>query len=482
MGGCAVTPQPFNEAKLTSLAERSKAQLEQEQVPASRPITLHEAMARAIKHNLDHQVEIMQVALRERELRVAHYSKLPNLVANAGFADRDNYSGGSSVRLIGPRSVGEESLTASSSSERYVQTADLKFSWHILDFGLSWIRARQAADKALLAEEARRRVVLRIIEEVRTTYWRAVTAARLIRRLSRLDQRVERALRDNQRLIGTGESSPLAALTYERELIEIQREIRQLHAELSTAKSQLAALMNIAPGKRFSVMVPGRMTPPKPIALTPRQMVKTALTQRSELREVGYNKRINERDAEAAILEMLPGVSFSTAPNWNSNDYLFNSNWVSWGAQASWNLIKVFSYPARKAEIDAKEDLLNRRALAVTMAVMTQVHVSRIRLFHARRKFVAAARLAGVQQKIVYQIRQALAAGKVSEQTAIREEMNLLVSETKRDLAYAEIQSAYANVFASMGVAATRGVKASDHTVADLTAVLRNNWRRMGDT
>ena len=449
--GCAVTPEPFGRPEIASFAQRTDSQLVAEQAPVNQSISLYEAMARAVKHNLDHQVELMQVALSDRQLRVAHYSKLPGLVANAGYANRDNYAGGSSVRILSSRTVGDESLSSSSSSEREVRTSDLKFSWHILDFGLSWIRARQAADKVLIAEEARRRVVHRIIEEVRTTYWRAVTSTRLTQRLRQLDIRVESALRENEKLIQSGGSSPLAALTYKRELIEIQREIRNLHGELSTAIPQLAALMNIAPGKKFRVSIPRRLGLPKPISLTPRIMVETALKQRSELREVAYNMRISAREAEAAIVEILPGISFNAEPNWNSNNYLFNNHWIAWGARASWNLMKVFSYPARRAEIDANDDLLNRRALAMTMAVMTQVHVSRARMFHAKRKHQTASRLASVQKRIAYQVRKALAAGKVSEQTAIREEMNLLAAETRRDLAHAESQAAFANVYASMG-------------------------------
>ncbi len=105
-----------------------------------------------------------------------------------------------------------------------------------------------------------------------------------------------------------------------------------------------------------------------------------ALTNRSELREVAYQQRINAQDAEAALLEMLPGISLNAGPAWDSNQYLFNNHWVSWGAQASWNLIKVFSYPDRRAEVDAKDALLDARALAVTMAIMTQVHVARARV------------------------------------------------------------------------------------------------------
>ncbi len=479
--GCAVIPEPLSDGERTAYAKDMRQRVVAAQEPISRRISLYEAMARALKYNLDKRVKEMEIILRDRQLSVAHYSKLPNLVANSGYADRSNYAGGSSVRILAPREIGSESLTSSSSSERDVRSADLRFSWHILDFGLSWIRAKQAADRAMVAREHRRRVINRITEDVRVAYWRSVTATRLLYRLQRLEARVNRALKDTQSLAAKRQTSPLTALTYERELVQIQREIRRLSGDLSTAKAQLAALMNIDPGDRFRVVVPRRMPQPRHIGLSARAMVARALLSRSELREAAYNQRINDRDAEAAILQMLPGVSFSAAPNWNSNTYLFNSHWVAWGARASWNLMQVFSYPARRAEIDAKDDLLDKRALAVTMAIMTQVHVARARLIHARRKYRSARHYNYVQLRIVQQIRQALAAGKVSEQAAIREEMNALVAQTKLDLAYVELQSAFANVYASMGLTPYANADLTHRTVTALKASLRNGWRQLGD-
>ena len=461
LAGCAVTPDPLAPDQISHYASEKRGQVLAKQEPLLGPLTERDAVARALKYNLHKVVEIMQLQLAEQQLNVAHYSKLPNLVANTGYATRENYSGGSSVQLLGPKTIGAQSLVSSTTPEWDVRTADLPFSWLILDFGLSYIRARQAADNVLIADEARRRVVNRIIENVRTAYWRAVAATRLMHRLTRLEGRVRKALRDTKLLIANGSSSPLTALTYERELVEIQREIHKLQGELSSAKAQLAALINLDPGKSYEVALPRHMLAPRGPGMSPAEMVSIALNTRSELREVAYQQRINVGEAEAALLEMLPGVSLDASPNWNSNRFLYNSHWVAWGAQGSWNLMKVFSYPARRGEVEAKDDLLNARALAVTMAIMTQVHVARARLFHARRSFMSAQQYFDVQSRILGQIRSALSAGKVSEQTAIREEMNTLVATVKRDMAFAEVQSAMAALNAAMGRIPEDGVYVS---------------------
>ena len=157
-----------------ALDKRARVVADQEAIHG--PVGLYEAVARAVKYNLDKRVREMEQVVRNHDLRVAHYSMLPNAVASAGYNGRNNYSGGSSLEILSPRQVGPESLTASTSSERDVRNADMAFSWHMLDFGLSWVRAKQAADKVLIAEESRRRVINRLVEDVRGAYWRAVSA------------------------------------------------------------------------------------------------------------------------------------------------------------------------------------------------------------------------------------------------------------------------------------------------------------------
>lgn len=480
VSGCSIVPKPFTTDELSVFAEDNEMQVDRDQEPVNGSIGLYEAMARALKYNLDHRVELMEIALRHRQLDLAHYSMLPKTVVSAGYANRNNHTGGASRRLpIGTPSLSAD--TSSTSSERDVVTGDIQFSWNILDFGLSYVRANQAADRVLIARETRRKVVNRLIQDVRIAYWRSVSAERLIRQLRALAGRVDRALSDSRALSSRGQSSPLTALTYERELVEIKREIQRLYDDLSVAKTQLAALINVRPGSHFHITIPRRQREPRRLGLSAKEMIEKALQSRSEMRDVAYQTRINYREAEAAILEILPGVSFTGSPNYNSNSFLFNQSWVAWGAQASWNLLKVFSLPARTDELVARDALLRQRALAVTMAVMTQVHVGRARLIHARQKYRTSKNFFDVQHRILIQIRRSLEAGRVSEQTAIREEMNTLVARVKLDLAFVELQNAFATAHASVGSDPVDPDIVGGSSVNEVATALREGWRSTGD-
>jgi outer membrane protein TolC len=475
-GGCAVPVTPLDDGEVAGWAAHLKSNVAARQEPLRRPVDLYEAMARALKYNLDYQVEAAQTALRTAELDLSHYNMLPNVAANAGYSARDRVAASSSLNVA----TGAFNFNESTSQDKRLRTADLSFSWNILDFGLSYVRARQSADKVLIGEELQRKIAHRILEDVRSAYWRTVSSERLIKRLRHLELRARTALANARSVADNRQISLVTSLTYERELVEIRRAVKELQRDLIVAKAQLGALMNVPPGQTFAVVVPPSRTARSALALSQGQLIDIALRQRPEVRENLYQQRINSHEAHAALLEMLPGIGVFAGPNYDSNSFLLHNNWVSWGAKASWNVLRVFQYPAKRAVVEAQDELLETRALAIAMAVMTQVHVSRIRFHHFAGELKVAEEFRDVQNRLVEQIRREAQADRVSEQTLIREELNAAVAEAKYDIAHASLESAFANVHASIGadVLPADDIRAS--SVAALAAGLRNRWRDLG--
>ena len=476
LGGCTVTPKPYPESELAHRAEANLVRVTADQEPLTKPVDLYEAMARALKYNLNYRVEAAQTSLRVAELNLAHYALLPGAVANAGYAARDNTLASSSLNLA----TNTQNFGASTSQDRDLRSGDLAFSWNILDFGLSYVRAHQSADRVLINQEMQRKVTHRLLEDVRNAYWRAVSYDRLVKRLKRLQVRTNKALANSRALSDSRQTSQISALTEERELVEIKRAITYLQRDIVVAKSELAALMNVEPGTPFKLVVRSRPRAPKRLSLRLDQMMEAAIRDRAELRENWYQQRINMREARAALLDLLPGLQLYAGPNWDSNSFLLNSDWVAWGAKASWNLLKVFQYPAKRKVVELQDDVLKARALALTMTVMTQVHVSRIRFHHFRHELVAADEYRSVQNRLTRQLRIEAEAKRISEQALLREEMNALVAEAKYDIAYASLQSAYANVFASIGWDPYGDFDRS-LPVAEIADPLRRAWLERGD-
>jgi outer membrane protein TolC len=472
LAGCTIAPSPLTGLQISHLAGLQAEQVAAQQEPISGALTLYDAMARALKYNLDYRVEMMQQSLRGAEAALASSDMLPKLVANAGWSGRDSYL--SSAHLDLP--TAKETPPRVTASDKDVRTADITFSWNILDFALSYARAKQASDKYLIAETGKRKVIHRILEDTRTAYWRAVSADRMVKKLRRLDGRLDRAI-SNARLQGVeGASSPITALTYERELVQIRVKAEQLQRELKLAKAQLAALIDVAPGLDFSLAEQDDRTRPALLTVSASEMVAEALFNRPELREIAYQRRINEREATAALLELLPGLRLYANANEDSNSFLLNEHWVTMGASAAFNLMKVVSLPARRNAIEMQDGVLDQKSLAATMVVLTQVHVSRIRYRHFVEELETARRFSAVQAKLVDQIRAQAQVGSVGEQTLIREEMNALLAEVRRDIAYTNVQNAEANIYVSMGLDLQTGDVNHALGVKQLAAHLKGSY------
>ncbi len=472
IGGCALEPMPLDDAELVTLAAARAVQVTAEQQPLTGAITLYEAMARALKYNLDHRVEMMQTALRDSELHLVSRDMLPKAVANATHSTRSkdlalghlDFPTGTIVQPI------------STSQDLTQDVGDITFSWNILDFALSYVRARQSADKYLIAEEATRKVVQAIIEDTRTAYWRAVSAERMVGRIKGIEARAQKAIGGAQALQKSGDMAPTSALTFERELVQIKHASRQLVGELDVARAQLAALINIEPGVNFSLAGGQGELRPVMLELSGQEMIAEALFNRPELRDIAYRRRINDAELYAAFLELLPGAQLFVAENGSSNEFLLNNQWLTVGVTAAENLIKVFQLPAKRRVIEAQDEVLDTRQLATTMVIMTQVYVSRTRYHHFTKALATANDYFDVQTKLVEELRAQAAADRVGEQTLIREEMSVLLAELKRDIAFANLQNSAANVFVSMGLDLQTNELKRSMSVKELAAHLRSAW------
>lgn len=478
VSGCSVAPKALSDDDQQRFGSSLKTRAYSNQSAPTKPLTLYDAMARALKYNLDLQIELMEESLRARQFDVARAEMLPGFVANAAWRGRNNYAGGTSITVPSGSPTGGNPTT---SSYRNQLTADLALSWDILDFGVSYIQAKQAGDARLVAEERKRKVANRLLEDVRTAYWRAVSADHLVSGLQRLAKKTEVALRQARELESSGQASPLAALTFQRELIDIKSEIQNLEDNISVAKTQLAALMNLPPTTKFKLDHSRQKASSLKLKRSADELIDLALTHRSELREVAYEMRSNRRELDKALLEVLPSARAFIGANLDANTLLFNNSWVPFGATVSANLMNVFKLPARRSRIKAQDALLDRRAMALAVAIVTQVHVSRARFAHAKKRFLTSQQRVGVQVKIRSQVRTAVEAGTASDQTLIREEMNTLVSRAKRDIAYADMQNTFANIYASVGVDPFKAGIDRTQSVEKIAAALNEFWRKRGD-
>ncbi len=448
LAGCSVTPEPLTMEDHLQRIERDSKALFANQEKIEAPITLYDAMARALKYNLDQRLKLMETVLSRKNLTMANFSLLPQMTLEAGYTGRNNHMGSNSQSLT----TGQESLESSTSSDREVKSASLGFTWNVLDFGLSYVRAQQLSDRVLISEERRRKVVHNIIQDVRAAFWDAASAQRLLDRISPLTQTVQKALQDAKKAERSGQETPLAALRYQRELLDSLRQLKIMRRELHTAKTRLSTLMNLKPGTDFKLDTGNvGFDVPELQLQDVERLEKIALLHRPELREEAYQARISHNDVRRAYLRMLPGLELNTAWNFDSNSYAWEQTWWSWGTSINKNLFEVFTGPEAIEQAEGQVDVVDYRRYALSMAVMSQVHVALAGYVQSVDEFKTVSDLYRVEDSIKGKIQANVRAGSAGNRDSIRAELQAVLSELRRDLAFTEMRNSVGRLYLTLG-------------------------------
>ena len=447
ISGCAVTSQPIERSVSEQRAQGDLLAMFKDQEPLAGPLTLHEAMARAVKYNLESRLKVMEEAMAMRQADLASFDMLPRMAMQAGYAGRSNISASSSRSI----ETGAQSLEPSTSQDRDRGVADLTMVWNVLDFGVSYVSARQQADQRLIVQERRRKVVHTITQDVRSAYWRALAAERLLEQIDGLMIRVAEARGNSQAMSEQRIGDPIQALGYQRALLEATRQLEEQRRALSLAKTELATLINLPPGSDFTLAASDDYPVPE-LKADLASLEQEALAGRPELREQDYQARISAAETRKAMLRMLPGLEFSAGGHYDSNSFLVNQSWADYGVQVTWNLFHVLSAPAAIEVAKAGEQVAAARRQALSIAVLAQLHVANANYQDARQRFQTSQQLAGLDRQIVQQLRNRKRLESVGDLELIQGELNALRADLQRDLAYAELRNAYGQVFASVGL------------------------------
>lgn len=448
LSGCAlVQPRPLEQAEREKLAAEARRQLFEGQEPLEGPLTLAEATARAIKYHAEHRQRQMEEAAAAAQLEVAQFDMLPRLTLNAGYSWRNNESFG-----FGFDPTGNIATVPSASVERARNTASIGLAWSVLDFGVSYYRARQLADQKLIAEERRRKAVQTLMHDVRVAWWRAEAAQRLLPVADRLLGEIERSIERTRQIEARRLLPPVQVATLRRALLDLNQQIVFRRQDLAQARIELAALVNVPPGTDLRVAAPASAAREVLDLTADVEGLETlALQTRPELAEEGYRARISRDEARKALVGLLPNLSFDVGRNYDSNKFLLNNAWTSAGMNVAFNLVKAFSLPALRRSKEAQEKADGARRQALAMAVLAQTRVAAVRYMLVADEFLVWNEAASDDDLIVGYLESSEKAGIDNELELIRTRARAMASHMNRDLAYANLQASIARLYNSVG-------------------------------
>ncbi len=475
LAGCAIAPTPTSDTELAARTAQDIGRMFTGQEPISGPITYAEAAARALKYNFDVRLRGMEGALASGQLDVARWDMFPRLLVNAGYTAR-TAGDGSRTQTV---ETGLESAFHQTSSERTRSIASAEFSWNVLDFGVSYFRARQQADQVLVLEERKRKVVQNILVETRNAYWRALGAQRLSGRIEVLIERSNAALERARSIERHGLMPVPQVLETQRRLLDAILLLQYRRQELELAKQELAGLMALPSGTAFT-LADG---PDAPLPPTPGQISRledVALSRRPELREEFYRTRITSNEVRRAIASTLPNLGIDLAGRYDANRFLFDNTWVDGGLRLSMNLFRLASLPAVMRSGEAQQQVDDARRMAQAMAVLTQVRVATLRYGLTVSEYDQVAVSAAVDQRLLGYSRSAAAARIEGELEVVRNEARALLSEYQRHIAYANAQASWGRIFNSIGYDVDPPLPGAG--VAEVAAAIDRSlaqWQRM---
>ncbi len=453
--GCSIKPEPMLNDDVKKQIENNLTVLNDVALPVTKPITIDEAIQRGLNHNLSKKVKVLETALSQQQLDLVYYDMLPSLTAAAGYSERNNYAASASTSFVNGNPAplsSNPSYSVSQDKERV--TSDIGFSWNVLDFGLSYVRAQQQADKFLIAKEKEKKVEQNLTQEIRRAYYQAVSSQDLLKRIQPMMFEVNQALKSSKDMqTQKVAKTPMEALSYQRELFDILRSLHTLESSLISAKVELAELMGLKPDVQFELadkVEKDYQIPELDISLD--KMEKLALENRPELTESRYQQRISEKEITVAKLKMLPGINLNTSLSYENSDYLLNNDWYSYGANVSWNLLNVFKGNEMNKLAKTQVEVAKEQDLALTMAVLSQVHLSIVKYNQAKKEYLLSKDYLDVADGI-YELTQAENSANVNTKLVlIKEKLNHILATLRYSSAYANVQNSYGRIFASMGV------------------------------
>lgn len=477
----SLTPSPLTDRDIDAVVQADRTAMQKDVEPILAPLTLDEAIARALKYNLDRRARLLEEALALRQLDVTRYDMLPLLAARLNVQSRNNDRISQSL----DPETGEISSAGFISQDRSHQISDLGATFNLLDFGMGYYNTRQQASRVQISAEKRRRAMHLLMQDVRTAYWRAASAQKLRDEVASTIRVAEEALVDSRKLEQERTRNPVDALRYQRQLLENLRLLESINQELLSAQVDLASLINAPLSRPIPIAESALKDTASSVTSIPiEQLEEMALRHNADLREQHYNARVAQEETRKALLRMFPNLSFSYGLNYDSDKYLINNNWREAGLQLSFNFMNLLTGPMQAKLAEAGVRLADQRRMATQMAVLTQLHLGRLQLLNARSQFSRAEEVFATDKRISELMRTRESVQASSKLERVSNDTATILSLLRRYQALAQVQAAESRLVAQLGMEPRIG-STDDLSLQNLTEQVQGQsgfdalWLRM---
>jgi outer membrane protein TolC len=445
LAGCA-SPPPLAPA----LDEIARHQHTLPSDALAMPLTVDDAVSLAIRYNLDARVKAMEEALAVGKADLSLFAMLPQIAANGAISRRNPRNITKSKDLT----TGAVSQSASTSEDAFRRTGDLTMSWNLVDFGIALIRSDQDEDRVEQAMEKRRRAIHLLVQDVQAAYWKAVINEYAERKYNALELKLIRSVQDAEEAERSRVGDPMQMLTHQRAIVDTMRQIAELQRQTATARADLSGLMGVPSPSSFQLAELDERSDLKVDDLSEPMdaMEGFALTHRPELGGEAAQFRIDLAEIHTEMLKSIPGIGPYIGGHFDSNSFMVYNSWADAGLKVAWNLVDLISAPKRIDQATAVVETTRARRLALSMAVLTQVHVASLQYRHALKEYRLTEKMGTIDDRITRLAGRSRQVGSGSPMEEIKAEAASMLSALRRFIIYSDLRGARARLDAALGI------------------------------
>lgn len=416
-----------------------------------KPLTLEDAINYALDNNIEIRIAKFNEEISDKETLVEKLRMLPSLKADASWQRRSELRKSDVYNWLTDQDQKDYTVSELKNNSR----GNLVLTWNILDTMMAYVRSGQSEMQEEVLKQQRIRQEQQLALDVTRAYWHAAAVEDALDYVHVVENNLKKVKRNIDNAVGAGSFDRMAAKDAELRLKELELTIRQLQANLSKERLELARLMGLNQNVQFTLARP----PIKPIVaalphtkeLNIDSLEEYALLHRPELFASDMQVLIQKEEAKNKILSMFPGMSIFGGFHYESNRLLHSSTWNTVGAGVGLELLDLpAKFVAYKGQQKAVE-MAKAQRLMTTVGIVTQVHLALLDYAIKVDRFRLLDETYALATNLYEMAQEKNKAGRLPELAVTQRHLEEMAAKLRRDEAVVDLLVAHKRLCLSIG-------------------------------
>jgi multidrug efflux system outer membrane protein len=336
-------------------------------------LTIDDIIQIALEQNLELMVKAQEYAIQQEIATGSTLKMLPTLIANNELSGRNNNTGASSQSLIPNIPPAPPSI----SSEQHVDRFDITLTWNLIDFGVSYYRARQEANRIVIKHFEYQRARQNVVLDVTRKFWLALAARHAIESGTTLTKEGERYQAIIDKLIQKRLLSTIVGLKLKTQILDNEIQLRNFQKDYHDGMTSLGQIMGLPPNQKFELVYDHDLEVDV-VLPDSKELEELALLARPELYTSDIEEKLSADEVRVALLQLFPSASLFASEFNDSNFFLIHRHWLIAGLRSTWNLFAIPFHTEEAFVAQAQKERAKLNRLAVSMGVISQVHLAKL--------------------------------------------------------------------------------------------------------